>query len=193
MATYASLQNDITAWMHRGDLAAVIPSFVALAEEEIFKTSPNPLRVREMETEDDLVVTSSTATLPADYLEARYIKKDDTDRTTIYYKAPELWNQYDSSAFTIVGTQIRLPSGIGSNLKIVYFAKPAALTGASDTNEVLNNYYQSYFYASMKQAYIYAKDINGASAMQGLLDGVLAAANAKNKSAVAGALFVRAA
>ena len=71
MANYSTLQTDVADWAMRDDLGSVIPSFIARAEEEIFKAHRTPLRVREMETEATLTVTSLAAQLPADFLEAR--------------------------------------------------------------------------------------------------------------------------
>lgn len=190
MATFATLKADIAGWARRGDLTSAIPSFVALAEMEIFKTHNPPLRVRQMETEASLTVTSLTAAVPTDYLEARYIKLNDTDRTTILYTTPDNWNQYKSGYFTVVGDEIRLPSDITSNLKLVYIAQPAALTNDSDTNAVLDAYYGIYLSASLKHAAAYVKDFNAATTFAGQLDQFIAGAVGNNKSIAAGPLAV---
>lgn len=190
--TYATLKSDIAAWMHRSDLTSVIPSFVSLAEEEIYKSNQTPLRVREMETEADLTVTSLTATLPTDYLESRYIKQDNSDARTIFYRPPENWLPTYTGYFTIVGDEIRLPTGYTSNLKLVYYAKPAALSADGDTNAVLENYYSAYLKASLKQAHIYTKNTQEAIATQQEVNAILQNANARNKAAHSGALTVRA-
>jgi hypothetical protein len=192
MATYATLQADIGNWLHRGDMGTIAPSFISLAEEEIFKTHQNALRVREMETEADLVVTALAAQLPADFLEARYIKLNDSLQTTIYYVPPEKWRPSSHGYFTIVGNEIRLPTGVSNDLKLVYYAKPAALS-VTPTNTVLDNYYGAYLKASLKYAFMYTKDTNGAMAAQAELDSYLSTASNKNKSVSAGPLYVVAA
>lgn len=191
--TYATLKSDVAVWARRSDLTSAIPSFVALAESEIYKTHAIPLRVREMEEEASLTVTGLTADLPADYLEARYIKLDDADKTTLLYMPPAQWNQYKEGFFTVVGTEVRLPNGVTSNLTLGYIAKPAALTNNTDTNAVLETYYGIYLSATMKYASVYVKDVASAQIYQTQLDTYMDGASKNNKPITAGQLVVRAA
>lgn len=189
--TYATLKTDIATWARRSDLTSAIPSFVALAETEIFKTHAIPLRVREMEQETTLTVTSGAATVPSDYLEARYIKLNDAEQTSILYMTPEKWNTNQNGFFTVVAGQIRVPNNVTSTLKLVYLAKPAALANDSDTNDVLENYYGTYLAGAMKYASVYVKDIAAAQTYQGQLDSYLDGAARHNKPTTAGSLVVR--
>ena len=189
MATYTSLQNDIATWARRSDLTAVIPSFIALAENEIFRAHVTPLRVREMETEATLTVANLAASLPADYLDARYIKLDNSTRDTLYYFPPEKWKPSSYGYFTIVGNEIRLPNGASNDLKLVYYAKPEPLATTA-TNTILDNYYTAYLEGALKFAFSYVRDTPKAQLAQGALDNFLATANLKNKVALAGPLFV---
>lgn len=190
--TYATLKSDIAAWTHRADLTGVIPSFVAMAETDIYKTGKPVLRVREMETEATLTVTSLTATLPSDFLEARYIKQDDSGERTLFYRPPEDWTQDHSGYFTIVGDEIRLPTGFTANLNLVYYAKPAAMSADGDTNSVLESYYQAYLSASLKYAFTYTQNLNAAQLHENALSSFISAANAANKNVI-GPLAVRSA
>ncbi len=189
MATYTSLQSDIATWARRSDLTAVIPSFIALAENEIFRAHVTPLRVREMETEATLTVANLAASLPADYLDARYIKLDNSTRDTLYYFPPEKWKPSSYGYFTIVGNEIRLPNGVSNDLKLVYYAKPEPLATTA-TNTILDNYYTAYLEGALKFAFSYVRDTPKAQLAQGALDNFLATANLKNKVALAGPLFV---
>lgn len=189
MATYTSLQSDIATWARRSDLTALIPSFIALAENEIFRAHVTPLRVREMETEATLTVSNLAASLPADYLDARYIKLDNSTRDTLYYFPPEKWKPSSYGYFTIVGNEIRLPTGVSNDLKLVYYAKPEPLATTA-TNTILDNYYTAYLEGALKFAFSYVRDTPKAQLAQGALDNFLATANLKNKVALAGPLFV---
>jgi len=189
MATYTSLQTDIATWARRSDLTALIPSFIALAENEIFRAHVTPLRVREMETEATLTVANLAASLPADYLDARYIKLDNSTRDTLYYFPPEKWKPSSYGYFTIVGNEIRLPTGVSNDLKLVYYAKPEPLATTA-TNTILDNYYTAYLEGALKFAFSYVRDTPKAQLAQGALDNFLATANLKNKVALAGPLFV---
>ena len=186
------MQDDIATWARRSDLTSVIPSFIALAEEEIFRAHVTPLRVREMETEATLTVTSLAAALPANFLDARYIKLDNSTRDTLYYFPPERWKPSSSGYFTIVGNEIRLPTGVSNDLKLVYYAKPEPLATTA-TNTILDNYYTAYLEGALKFAFSYVRDTPKAQIAQGSLDTFLATANQKNKVALAGPLYVVAA
>lgn len=192
MATYTTLQDDVATWARRSDLTSVIPSFIALAEEEIFRAHVTPLRVREMETEATLTVTSLAAALPANFLDARYVKLDNSTRDTLYYFPPERWKPSSSGYFTIVGNEIRLPTGVSNDLKLVYYAMPDPLATTA-TNTILDNYYTAYLEGALKFAFSYVRDTPKAQLAQGSLDTFLATANQKNKVALAGPLYVVAA
>jgi hypothetical protein len=189
MANYTTLQADVTNWTHRSDLASLIPSFISLAEDEIFKTHATPLRVREMETEADLTVTGLVADLPADFLEARYIKLDNETRDTIYFFPPEKWKPSSAGYFTIVGDEIRLPTGVNSNLKFVYYAKPDPLATTA-TNRVLDNYYGAYLQATLKFAFAYIKNGADSVAADQSLANYLLSSNNRNKSVGSGPMYV---
>ena len=188
--SYTTLQSDVATWARRSDLTSMIPSFIEFAEDEIFKTHETPLRVREMETEADLTVTGLVTSIPADFLEARYIKLDNSTRDTIFYVSPEKWKPSSAGYFTIVGDEIRLPTGTSSNLKLVYYARPARLSDTA-TNAILDGYYAAYLNAALKFAYIYLRDQAKADAAQGTLSGFLNSANKQNAFNTAGSLQVK--
>lgn len=190
MKTFANLKAEIASWMRRSDLTSIIPTFVALAEMEIFNTHENPLRVREMEVETTLTVTSLTASLPTDFLDARYIKQDNAVESLLMYMPPNKWNLYKCGYFTIVENEIRLPTGASTNLNLVYYAKPAALTDDADTSAVLDTYYGIYLSASLKYASTYVKDDSRAQMFQGQMNEYLFSASGKNKSNFSGPLTV---
>lgn len=190
---YLDLKNDIALWSGRGDLTALIPSFVRLAEMEIYRTNPNPLRVSEMETEATLTVSALTATLPSDFLDARSLKLDDASSTLLAYVPPSEWNQSRAGVFTIVGDQVRLPEGTSSNLKLAYYAQPSALSENTDTNAVLSNYYGIYLNAAMIFAMVYVLDMGAAQVYREQLSVAIDAATRNNKSNFSGPLVVRAA
>lgn len=190
--TYANLKSDVAAFMHRGDLTATIPTFVYLAEDEIFKSHASPLRVREMETEATVTLTSNVGSLPADYLEARYVRMEGSSDVTYRYMAPELWTENHSGFFTVVGSELRFPTTASGTCKLVYWAMPSRLTNDADTNDILDNYYGAYLNATLKQAAVFTKNIPAAQGYQQLLDFEMMNASKKNGNAF-GPLVVKAA
>lgn len=185
MTTYATLKSDVAAWSARGDLTSVIPSFIRMAESEIFKVHAAPLRVREMESE----ATISDLTVPSDFLDGRYIKDS---RKTLFYMPPDEWNTDKYGHFTIVGTTIKIPTGTSGDLTLGYYSTPDALAEDADTNAILQGYYTIFLKAALKHAKAYVYDAEGEAKLQNELNGLLSAANGRNKSAI-GARVVRAA
>ena len=71
LSTYAGLQSSIAGWLHRTDLAANIPDFIALAEARIARD----LRLRGQMLSVSLACTPGMreVTLPADHLESQNV------------------------------------------------------------------------------------------------------------------------
>jgi hypothetical protein len=84
ISTYAELQAAVGNWLARGDLAASIPDFIALAEQRLFHGADDanfpstPLRLGAMEATTDpsgfaTATGVATLALPPDFLEARAV------------------------------------------------------------------------------------------------------------------------
>lgn len=188
--TYAQLKADIAKFLNRNDLTAVIPTFVQLAEMDIFVTGDPQMRVREMDEQATLTVTALEATLPSDFLEARSVKLQDADGTEIFYKPPNAWTNV-SGFFTIIGNTLQLPEGTTSSVDLVYCAKPAALTDDTDTNAVLDAYYGAYLYSALKYGASYVKDNQREMLYAGTAKTIIDGAVKNNKARTAGSLVVR--
>ena len=67
LATYSDLQNAVTNFLHRADLAAVIPDFITLCESRI----NNDLRHRAMETQTASTIASGVIAVPTNYIELK--------------------------------------------------------------------------------------------------------------------------
>lgn len=189
--TYANLKSDIASFYHRADLTTIIPTLVGLAEQEIFRTGQNVLRVREMESSATITLTNLVGSLPSDYLEAKYLRMTSGSAVVKYlFKPAEEWTSLGSPGyFTIIGTSVYLPNGATGTCSLIYYAIPAALSGDSDTNTILDSYYATYLAASNKQAAIYSKNDQAAAGYNALLSAAIMGANGHNKSA-AGPLMV---
>jgi len=190
--TYANLKADIASWTHRDDLTSQIATFTYLAEQDIYRSHANSLRVREMETEATITITSGIGPLPTDFLQARYLRIVGNPDKTYKWMPPQDWTVFQDGFFTVIGSDIHLPNSATGVCKLVYCAMPAALASDADTNTILTNYYAAYLYAALKQAYIFVR--NGEEAMRytAMLDNELAMANQHNRQTVAGPLVVRA-
>lgn len=112
-----------------------------------------------------------------------------TNGNLLFYCPPQEWSANKSGFFTTIGSEISLPTGCSSEITLVYWKKPAALTLDADTNSVLDTYYGIYLHAAVKQAMMYIRDASGAASAQVLLDVLLT--NATSQPMTAGPLHVR--
>jgi hypothetical protein len=160
---YTNLQADIAAYMHRSDLASVIPGFIALAEARINRD----LRVAEMEDYGSIFsVGDSQYLLPARFLAVRELWYDKGTRSIALKSvgrhaiAARRGAQGDATVYSIVNYQLVevAPAGPAS-LNILYYAAPKPLGSGSLTNPVLTSYPYLYLYASLIEAAIYTQDM----------------------------------
>ena len=166
--TYANLQSEISAYAQRGNsasFAALVPSFITLAEADIFKR----LRSFREESLETLSFTSGTATvsLPARCRSIKSVKLTGTYEkelrnvplsalTALYANA----NSGTPEFFTIRGTDMVLfptPSADG-NLEALCVIAPVALSSTNTTNAILTNYPDLYFYGSLVHAFRYLRN-----------------------------------
>jgi hypothetical protein len=160
---YDNLQADIAAYMHRDDLAAVIPGFVALAEARINRD----LRVAEMEEFDTIFnVQDSSYLLPGRFLAVRELWYDKGTRSIAlksvgrHAMAAHRGAQGDASVYSMVNYQLVEVAPTGpSTINLLYYAAPKPLGAGSLANPVLTSYPYLYLYASLIEAAIYTQDM----------------------------------
>lgn len=173
ITNYGELKTAIADWLDRSDLTSRIPDFISFAEARIHYGSAQgpmmlqPVRLRAMETEVDLTITSGRATLPTDFLEARRILFLSDPTQIIELLAPELFWRMDAGLSsgrprraTIEGSDLILsPSPDTSNdVQLTYFAKFTTLSGDADTNWLLQNAPDIYLFAALVEAAIYTRN-----------------------------------
>lgn len=152
ISNFQQLKAAVADWLKRDDLAANIPTFVALAESNIRRD----VRVRDMEAELSGDLTQTTLSLPARFLEARRVILGTSVQE---YLTPNEWHLYRNARtnqYTIFGEQFRFQRL--ETYKINYFRSFPALSFDGDSNWLLLNGSQVYLWASLEQAAIYLKD-----------------------------------
>lgn len=159
LSTYADLQTAVGTWLHRSDLTAQIPDFIALAEARMNAD----LRARQMETITSINTTANNAfiTLPSDLLRIRRLTT--SDYTPLRYVTPDElqadWRTQTGTpqVFTVIGSQAQLgpvPDAVYA-LQLSYFQKVPALSNTNTTNWVLTNWPNVYLYGSLIAAQPY--------------------------------------
>lgn len=157
--TYATLQTDIAGYLHRTDLTASIPGFIALAEAYMLRE----LALREVETSVSGVTAGAVIALPADF--ASLV------RLTVTYGGVEYDLDYSVQPMSHAGSvpqSYRIESNAlrlfpeptsGYTYTLYYRATIAPLSGTVTTNWLLTNAPDLYLYASCLEG---AKNIRDA-------------------------------
>lgn len=156
---YASLQTAIGNWLHRTDLTAQIPDFIALAEAYM----NGDLDSRSMETRTALTATAGNAylSLPSDMIEMRRLMlQADYNEPLDYLTPDQMAKEYPTSttnkpqAFTVIGSQVQLGPIPDSayTVELTYLQRIPALSVTNTTNWVLTSYPNAYLFGALVAA-----------------------------------------
>jgi len=170
---YGTLKTKILADGHRPELTAEVAGFVRQAESVIY----SKLRAAEMITRVDITdsdrVTADEGffTLPSDYLEERqFFILGTRDVALENVSLAELRTISGSASvryFTIISdseVEFRGVPGTSDTIELIYFARPAALSSDSDTNDILTRYEDIYVSAGLSALYTFTQDLELAQA-----------------------------
>ena len=162
-----TLLSDLNTYFARGDLSRY-PLFIRIAHSKINRDTT----VRSQDTTDIITVGSDgRAPLPEDYSTLRSL-----DQLAGEYVPAEVAKGFkdrpvgSGQRFTIEGSDVVTYPALEANtaLSILYTAKLPALVAASDTNWVLSNAYDVYFFAVASIAARVTGDIEEASSLEGM-------------------------
>lgn len=164
---YATLVAAIGDNVARSDLTSFIPDFIMQAEQ-VFNhgsESIDPLRVRDMETIDDLSPTSNVYTLPTDYLQYRRVTEKSSPRRPLEYIEPTAVDQLYplrasgfSNHFTVIGGSLYTYPLSSNDVEMVYYAAIPALTDSATTNWLITKAPSVYLRMSLMFAAEFIKD-----------------------------------
>jgi hypothetical protein len=166
MNSYANLKTSIAAWLAQSNITAsdaIVDDFLDIAEAETYRR----LRVRAMESTATLstVAAQDYVALPTDYLALRGVYRDGSPQYSMQYYTPEQLNSVANStrapnAFSLRGDNMLFagPADGVYDIKIHYYAKPAALSASNTTNWLTANYPQLLLWGALKAAAIYVSD-----------------------------------
>jgi hypothetical protein len=169
--TFSELQAAVASAIARSD----VPAYAyTLATAEL----NTRLRLREMETTAELTADAASVALPDDFLMVKslYVNADPQaplEAATGYQRALDYRASGYPRTFTVVGSDLFLnpvPDG-EYTLTLKYIARLAALSGDTDTNDVLTNHPALYLYAVLKHAAVWAQDVELASTYAAALEG----------------------
>lgn len=155
--TYATLQTDVAAYLHRSDLTALLPTFIERAEAYLFRE----LQVKDLATSIAGTTTGEYAALPADF--------GAVSKLTVVYGSTEYTLDYKSEsavattsvpcAYALESNQIRIfGASTGQAYTLYYTAKLAALSGSNATNWLLTNAPDVYLWAAALEGAKHIRD-----------------------------------
>lgn len=141
---YSDLKDSIAAYLHRTDLTAMIPEFIADAETRIY----NELRIKAMEASYSQAVSSGSVTLPTGFLEwiDLYVDGDSVQKLTrkdiewIYTKYPARNGAGKPVFFAREGESLIFGPYAGAyTIKGRYYKRLTALSDSNTTNWFTEN------------------------------------------------------
>ena len=185
MATYQQLQDDVSGWLNRRDVASLIPGWVAMVETEIAET----LRARCQVVSGVQPIDSPYITLPPDFATMESIRDYATGELL---QLKDEWSGHWFAGFSGVGvsspglvpqinpgapcTAYRLvhdcveflphpfipndpdPMWMPQQVLMGWYQKPARLLLPADTNPVLEELYGVYLFGVMKYGALFELD-----------------------------------
>ena len=164
IADYASLQTAIATTLHRNDLTALIPVFIADAEERIY----NDIRIQAMEASYSQAISSGVVTIPAGFLEWKFLYVDGSSAHKLTRKSAEwIYTNYPTRAAE--GTPVFFAREGGSLIfgpyptdglivKGLYYKRLPALSDSNTTNWLIENAPDLLRYAALTEAAVHTRD-----------------------------------
>lgn len=158
ISTYAELQTAVNTWLHRADLASIVPDFIALAEVRIFNGGmTEPVRISAMQNQDTGTISSQSIALPSGYLETLRLSCTTGGQSyPLEYLSPSEFSAYENQAgnpqyYTVINNQIKTAPNGGLAYTHDYYKKFDPLATTS-TNALLTNAPNVYLYGALIEA-----------------------------------------
>jgi hypothetical protein len=209
------LQDDVLSYLNRRDCTSLIPGWIISTETEIAQT----VRARCMVTDAVQNIDALSIALPDNFATMESIRdnttgvlldlkdswsgnwtdpqQDDRNTSVVWYNpTPPV-----SSAYRLVANCIEFlphpeipdppdPSWVPQQVLMTWYAKPRPLILPTDTNPVLETFYQIYLYGVVKRGAIWALDNDRAAQMDAEFSQAVTRANLwKQQSDYSGAPF----
>jgi len=192
ITTYTELQEKIAAWLYRSDLTAVIPDFIALAEERMSRE----VRVRQMEVAMvATAITDNRIAAPDNTVGVKVLWLPDYPQTPLTSQSFESVLSKGAegvpTCYAWQGDEFYF-DGSGDVQGVLYQAIPA-LSDANTSNWMLTKNPSAYLFGALYEAAIYTKDAEAEARFGGRFAAAIEAINGGDKrDTLGGALVARA-
>ena len=188
LATYAELQASIASFLDRQDLAAVIPTFIALAEARISRDVSH----WKQEKRVTAVFNEQYELIPSDLIEAISLQYADGGRI-MTMAATEMHERRGGVNYAAGKPEgVRLTAGQFElyptpdgpyNVSLLYRGRVPALSDAAPANWLLSDAPDVLFYGSLAQSAPYLKDDARLTLWAALYQSAVDGLNAESKTA----------
>ena len=162
--TYDNLKLEIIDFSHRSDLDLKIDTFIDMAEQDMFANPDEILRVRGQETRLVDTTAGQFLALPADFQSMRSVQLvTGNGDVELCYRAPAQMQQQPGTGqpnYFTVTSQIEFERVPDSDYDVViqYFAIPAPLATANQTNVILTQFPNIYLFGALAALFSYANE-----------------------------------
>lgn len=179
--TLVTALDGKTGYLHRSDVTAKIPDWIALAESDMQVRC----KLLEFETSAAVAIVAGVGSIPSDLVGMRSIYWDGNPKQPLGYIPPDrfdlLRNLNDSPRYyTLVGTQLRIAPSATGNAVLTYHARFTGISSTMGTNSIINNFPEAYLFGTLYQAALWEEDDDKAAKNKGLLDEAIARIHTNN-------------
>jgi phosphoribosyl-AMP cyclohydrolase len=190
VSTYSQLQDAVASWLHRTDLAAVIPDFIALTEERMSRA----LRVREMETSlPETPIVDGAVAVPAGTVGVKALWVPGAYPSQLLYMPYEALVERPATGFPYYyarqGSNFWF-DGAGSVQGVLYSRIPA-LSDSNTTNWMLSANPSAYLFGALAEANAFIKSPEAGDWDGRFLKALDEIAGSSSRDALSGPLVAR--
>lgn len=155
IASYSELKTAVASWLHRSDLTSIIPDFITLGENRIYRD----LRIRCMETALSSAISSGVLAVPSGYIELKHAYINATPVRKLTRKDPEwIYHNYptrsaDACPLFIAREGDNFIFGpypdTGYTVKGIYYKRLTALSDSNTSNWFTSNAAELLLFAAL--------------------------------------------
>lgn len=183
IGNYTELQSAVENWLHRNDLSARVPEFIALAESRLNRL----LRLRTMESDEALTasVGSRSVALPAGFIEplALWLELASGRAELRFYPAtalPVSSSSGEPACWTVDGANLAFERPADQLYSLTLrMIEAFALSDSAPTNWLLTNHPDLYLYGALIESAPFIRDDARTAFWQERFDRALAEVQAK--------------
>jgi hypothetical protein len=174
ISTYATLQDAVASYLHRTDLAALIPNFISLAEATLLRE----ISIPETEASVDGVTVGGYALLPNDFgtLSKLAITYAGATRLLDYIALADVSTATDANPgyYSFQNGKLRIyGTGSGQAYTLYYIPAIVPLSTINTSNWLLQNAPDLYLYASAMEATKHLRDDDHTQRLFGMVQALL--------------------